>query len=333
MNSKRIIWTWLSLTVLTCVLMEDISMAAPHYTAKTFIKVLPYADEDPTKIAAPMVKRDIQYAYRMSVAALLKHQNTLEQLIDRNAVQETNWFRSFGDPQRDKAECVRKALNDLQDNLQAVPKRDTEFVEVAMTSTDPAEAAQIVNELVDLFVSTQTMTAQSQIQQRLANLDQERRRIKRELDAAEAALDEVRRRWGLSGLDEPVWRHPAAVRIIRLQEKKDELVLEIAGVRAVLQNLEERGGAPDQVKDELIVLQSKLEALHQMLAEAEADRKELDAAQVQYGQRAAIRNERRRRLQDVMLLIEKLKIVHRDPRIAKVQSVGPAAIPLEPDTR
>jgi uncharacterized protein involved in exopolysaccharide biosynthesis len=334
MKTKRIIWMWLGTAALMCWLGQDMSMgAAPKYTAKVLIEVLPYVEQDPMSIGTPVMDKDIQFQFRRSMATLIRHQSTLEELIDRPKVQDTKWFRNFGDVQRDRAECVRNAINDLGQNLRVHAQQNTNYVELLLSCAHAEEAALIVNEAVDLFVASRARASQSEIEARLATFEDRRRRIESELHAAEASLEDVRARWGFSGLEQRRYPHPTIARLNRLEEKKDELVLETEAVEVRLKILEARGGAPDQLKDELVILQSKLKILQAMVAEAEAKRKDFGAAQVQYEQRAVTRNERRKRLGEVKSLVEKLKLMHGDPRTAKVQPVGLAVVPLEPDGR
>ena len=82
-------------------------------------------------------------------------------------------------------------------------------------------------------------------------------------------------------------------------------------------------------KDALIVLQQRAGELEQLRQEAEAKKKDLDRARVQYDQRVKIRDERIEMLDELKLQIEKLKIVHDDPDTPKVRSVASALKPLE----
>jgi hypothetical protein len=328
MNTKRIVLTWLTLVALTGGISTG---AGGKYTAKALIEVLSYGEIDPMSIGTPVFDKDIQYQFRRSMATLIGYQNTLEELIDRPKVQDTKWFRNFGDVQRDRAECLKNAMRDLEQNFGVRAQEDTDYVELSMSCADAEEAALIVNEAGDLFVARRGRAGRSGIEARLASFEDRRRLIERQLREAELSLEEVRTRWGFSGFEQRRYPHPTVARVNRLEEKKDELVLELKGVEARLRIYEERGGVPDQAKDKLYVLQSQLEALGAMLAEAKARRQDFYAARVQYQQRAAIRDERGKRLDEVKFLIEKLKLMHDDPRAAKVRLVWPAAAPWEPD--
>ncbi len=82
-------------------------------------------------------------------------------------------------------------------------------------------------------------------------------------------------------------------------------------------------------QDTLIVMQERLAAMEKMRAEIAAKKRDLDLARVQFGQRMKIRDERIEMLDSIKEQIEKLKIIHDDPRTPKVQRVGLAPVPLE----
>ena len=78
----------------------------------------------------------------------------------------------------------------------------------------------------------------------------------------------------------------------------------------------------------LVALQQKLTELEKLRQEMAAKKRELDLARIQYQQRASIRDERKQMLDSVKEQVEKLKIMLEDPETLKVQSVGPAPVPL-----
>jgi len=85
----------------------------------------------------------------------------------------------------------------------------------------------------------------------------------------------------------------------------------------------------ENAQDGLVVLQERLEQLEEMRQEAEAKKKDLDLARVQYEERIKIRDERIAMLDSIKEQIEKLKIIHDDPETPKVLAVGLAPPPLE----
>lgn len=101
------------------------------------------------------------------------------------------------------------------------------------------------------------------------------------------------------------------------EQRKDEIAKQTS--RANLLN----------AKDSLIVLQQRFDELENLRLEAEARKKDLDEARIQYDQRLKIRDERVEMLDKIKEQIEKWKMIANDPETPKVQDVGPAPRPLE----
>jgi len=81
--------------------------------------------------------------------------------------------------------------------------------------------------------------------------------------------------------------------------------------------------------DGLIVFRARMEELEMLRQEAEARKKDLDLARIQYERGVKIRNERTAVLDEIKMQIEKLSIMHGDPETPKVQAIGFAPEPLE----
>jgi len=351
MSRKQIIYLWVVLVLLTSGEKKSVLGASvSEYTAQALIKVLPYADKDPMTIGTPPVDKDIQYSFRKSMAALVKRQSTLLELIDRDKMRQTRWFRrsaKFDKQGRiiNVDHCILRAYKDLREHFSASAHKDSEFVVLSMTCSDAQEAADIVNEIATLFVASQAANKKAEIAAKLSSLNERRRSVQMELSVAESALAEVRTRFGITDLEEHSYPHPITARLMRLEHERDNYVLETKAVEAHISNLkkQQEGEANEQVKKELqaelnnvrndlIVLQSKLAELEKMREKAAARKKDLDLARIQYRQRAVVRDEREKTINELKLLIEKLKIMFDDPETPKVQLVGPALIPLEADS-
>lgn len=341
MNRKRIIWVCVALGLAVFGLASGFSrISAPKYRAQTLIRVLPYAEKDPMTFATPAIDKDIQYGFRVSMATLIKRQALLQNLLMKDKVQSTSWFRNFGE-----SNDVRlvPALKDLKRNFEARAQKTGNFIEVSMVCDDRVEAALILNEMVDLFIVSQTIAKRRQIDAKLANLSETHLRIQRELRLAEQGLADIRMKSGFTDMETPAYLHPVTVRLNRLQLEKDNLVLQISQTQTTIEILEKQAGlaASEKGKDQpqanlkstrndLIVLQSKLEELEKMLTEAVDRKKGLDIARIKYKRGTSMRDERRQRVNEIMALVEKLNIMHNDPETPKVQFVERAPEPLEP---
>jgi capsular exopolysaccharide synthesis family protein len=195
-------------------------------------------------ITSAQVQKDIQYGYRVSMANLIMQQSTLQRLIDRDRIQQTEWFRSFGKI-RDKR--IQKAFRELRKKFGASAQRDGEFVILSMACNNRTESALIVNEMVDLFLTSQGATKKEEIARKLAGLIDQQNSVQRDLDLAEAALADVRRTSGLTDLERPAtrqFRHTIELRLDDLELEQNTMTLTIKQVEANIRNLEELATGP-----------------------------------------------------------------------------------------
>ncbi len=371
---------------------------SPKYTAKTYIQVLSPVPTDPMTIGTAQLQKDILYNYRQSIANLIKQQSTLQELVARNNVKQTDWFN-------EKEGSIRKAVKYLNRHFGAFAHRDSEFVEISMTCRDAGESADIVNEMLDLFLKKQGATEKAEVSQRLIELENQKTNVETELRAAESSLDDVRKASGISDLEMPVGRnfqHTITLTLNSLELQKTELELGIKQLRADIGNLQALATGPinEQIefaierdpvmvtlaqqlafqeaelsgiltrfgenhrdvrhmresmletqkarelrkieiaeqtrkanlanaRDGLVVLQERFEEMENLRLEAEAKKRDLDEARIQYEQRVKIRDERIEMLDKIKEQIEKWKMIANDPETPKVQAVGLAPRPLE----
>jgi len=296
------------------------ALSEQSYTAKTFIKVLPYMDNDPMSIGTINVDREIQKEFRNSLAILMKEQNFLTELIKGKKIKATKWFKSF-------EEDNSKAIENLQDNFFVSVFDGTDFIEVAMRCSNRQEAALIVNEAVNFFAASQIDKKVERIRLKLVELEERRKSIEQKLDLAQRSLDDVRKSSGFSGLEERKYRHPIEERVIRLAEVVDSLELEIAYV----EGLANEKSSDKDVKKKLPGLNSKLQKAKELLERAEMKNHRLDDARRQYQRRTVIRDQLIETLGNIKLLIEKYRILAEDPDLSKVVKMGHAAVPSKPD--
>ena len=115
-----------------------------------------------------MVNQQIQYGYRQTVARLIKQQRYMEELIEKPKVKETKWFQTLGDTQDER---FQKALLELKKRFGVYAERDADFIVTSMTCGDKDEAALIVNEMVDLFIKSQTIMKKGEVSRKLRALE------------------------------------------------------------------------------------------------------------------------------------------------------------------
>ncbi|MFB0525070.1 MAG: polysaccharide biosynthesis tyrosine autokinase [Phycisphaerae bacterium] len=218
----------------------------PKYTAQTFVKVLPPVETDPMDIVAAQVQKDIHYQHRLSMANLIKQQRALQELLRNDKVRRTRWFE-----RRDRDD--RKAFKYLKRQLGAYAHRDAEFVEISMTCLGAEEAALIVNEMAQWFVASQQDTTKTEVGERLRQLEERKNSVQRELNVAEAALEDVRKASGITDLERPAgryWRHTFEMKLDDLELQESELLLAIKQTEADIENLMELAVDPLSVQIE-----------------------------------------------------------------------------------
>jgi len=369
---------------------------APKYTARTYLKVLAPMETDPTRIVATMVNKDVQYVHRLTIASLIKRQRTLQDLISKDVIQRTKWFKYFGEL---KDKSIPRAYKDLQKHLSVYAMRDADFVSISMTCGDKDESALIVNTLVDMFFDSQGIAKKGEIANRLKSLEARRKNVKGELDVAEAALAEVRAVY--SDLEQHNYRDTLTAKLDSLELEQNNLILQIAQVQSNIRNLKELATGPiteqieHQIENDPVMLvlarelafqesvlagrltrfgenhsvvrqtrdmintikekrrlrkaeiaeqtrQSNLQAAQDMLVVLQdryaqskklqqataAQKRDFDLKRAEYEKRVSIRDERRKMLDTIKEQMEKLRMIHDDPRTPKIEKVGNALPPL-----
>ncbi|MBN1787651.1 MAG: polysaccharide biosynthesis tyrosine autokinase [Sedimentisphaerales bacterium] len=216
----------------------------PKYTAQTYIEVLHPGQIDPTVIGTPLANKDIAYEFRFSKAALIKQQSMLQELIRRDAIRETRWFKKFNND-------IVKIIKDLEDNLITSAGRNSSYISVRMTCGNPKEAALIVNEMVDLFIRSQQTTAEADVGQKLRELTQQENEYRNKLQSLTSSLADIRRSTGLTQLegdDGGNFRHTITQKLSKLEIEKMELEADIEQLRTSVANYEEREITDDIVQ-------------------------------------------------------------------------------------
>jgi len=372
----------------------------PRYTATTFIEVLPPVEKDPEQFTTPQADRNARYGHRLFLASLLEHQTMFSELVSRAAIQDTQWFKSFGDV---RAISLEKAVEDLRDSFSVTPLKDGDFIVVSMTCADAKESALILNEMVEMFISLRGSETRKDVAAKLQQRQEALVQAQRDLNYAEESLQQVRDQFGIMDLEERHFRHVIDERLNALEYEENGLRLTVGQIRGSIETYKRQaaGTIEDQVQveyliqndpimvtldqqrlaqetqlaglltrlgenhkavrqmyelinetkqkwqarrseiaeitrqanlanaeDSLVILNQRLEELNALLSETSAKKRDLDNARVQYTRRLANRDESRMAVDRIKEQVEKLRIQHDDPETPKVQSVGPAPVPL-----
>jgi uncharacterized protein involved in exopolysaccharide biosynthesis len=281
----------------------------PEYTAETFIRVLPGTE-------------------KASVVTLIKNDNTLESLIDRDKIQQTEWFMGLGGT---RGERLKAGPSELKKRFCAKAIRGGDLIRISMTCSNKSDAVVIANEIADTFLKIQQAAKRKQITANLMSLDDQQVRIQRDFDSAERTLDDVRRRYGFTDLEEHNYPHPITARLIRLQNGEDDCALDVNRLQThrdfLGQPQKSPSGKPDpnqaaEIKDielKIKLMQSRCAELGKMREGTQKQQEELDLARAQYAQRQFIRDERRTALNSVKAKSEELKTLLDNPDVSGLQ--------------
>ncbi len=370
----------------------------PRYVARTYIQVLSPVPADPLTIGAVQLENNLQYNYRRSIANLIKQQRSLQELLERNKIKQTEWFAATDGN-------IQKAVRSLDRNFVAYPQRDSEFVEISMACKKAPEAALIVNEMLDLFLTKQGATKTAEVTDKLIQLEKQKTAVETELRTVEKNLDKIRIDSNITDLDAPESRYfqdTTTLKLNNLELEKDKLNLAITQFQTDMNNLAALASGPITEQIEIIVekdpvllsltqqlalqeaklssllerfgqdhksvqemnklveetkrakeerkaeiaeqishanlknaqdylkgLRERFKELESLRSQAEAEKKTLDNARVEYDRVLKIRDERLTMLDSLKQQIEKWKIIATDPETPKVRSVGLAPEPLE----
>jgi succinoglycan biosynthesis transport protein ExoP len=242
----------------------------PLYRAETAIAVLPPTVTDPTDIAVAQAQQDVRYGHRVALANLMKSQSTLQELLQRDEIRRTRWYRQKTNGGVD----IAKAVQCLDRHLTAFPHREAEHIMVSMTCASPSEAALIVNQMVNLFIGRHGETEKGDIRQKLTDVTKRQSDMEQEIRQSEADLQNVTRRTGITDLDRPAGRYfqdTITLRLNELDNQESNLSLAIKQLQADIGNLRLLAEGPITEQIQHVIEQDPvMVALAQQLAVLEA---------------------------------------------------------------
>jgi len=193
---------------------------APQYTASTYIRVLPPIE--PGSLNIGPAAGPAEYVHRKSLAKLINRQSNFEELINKDKVRETRWFKRFG---QIKDISIPKAIKDLNKHFLAYAEKDADYITLSMTCGDKIESATIVNQMVDLFLDSQRVTRTGEVRDKLTTYNSQLTDVENELAEAEKAVSAVRNTTSFPDFEEHTYPNPFESRLIRLELDKDNCLL------------------------------------------------------------------------------------------------------------
>jgi len=223
---------------------------SPEYTATAYIEVLSAAERNPMQITPYMVGQDIQYSYRRTLASRLVQQGFFRELLGRDRIRETDWFKNFGKTESGAGEeisiekAIRKGQQNLKKNLSATPERDSDLITVSMTCHDEKEAALIANEVVDLFVRERGEGEASDIRERIRIFREQLTSVRNELTTIQNNLNTLRVRSGFTDLETHNYMDVITQRVADLELENNDLILGITNTETAIKTLERQATGP-----------------------------------------------------------------------------------------
>jgi polysaccharide biosynthesis transport protein len=219
----------------------------PQYTATAYVNVLSSIEKDPTKIGQYTINRENQYVYRTSLASLITQQGMYMNLLEREKIQDTQWFKQFGVTRggTSRASSLEKSLKDIERYLNVSVDRDSDFIRVAMTCRSPKEAALIANEMTDLFLKSRGTEEVGTIKQKMQALREQQASVQQELTGYQTALNNIRGVTpGFSDLEEHAYQDVITQKLAFLEVETNKLMLDISNAMAQMKTLERQATGP-----------------------------------------------------------------------------------------
>ena len=255
---RRHIWMILIFTILGTIIGGGAwflcNRYLPRYTSTRAIDVDPPINLDPMVITGIQPQKDIYYQFRFTKATLVKQQSMLEELLRRDKVRDTDWFKRYAKVDSagrligDQDKAVNKAYEELEDNLGASAPRDNNYILVSMRCAKAKEAKLIVDEMVDVFLTQQRNLAQSGLKEDLAQFTKQRDEIQRTLDQIENELESIRSGTTFARLnlgEGQSFRDYMDQRLADLENQFSELNSEKGRLEGEIAILKARAEAPD----------------------------------------------------------------------------------------
>lgn len=205
----------------------------PTYTAETAIEVLSPGTADPMEIRTTLANKDLAYQLRFTKAAFIKQQSTLENLLRRDKIRDTEWFKQFNNN-------IPKTVEDLEDNLRASPQREGNWIMLSMKCHNKKESALIVNEMLDLFLKGQQDIATRAVREQLAKRTDQQRRLRGELQQANDTLETIRKGTEFTDLGGQRFRGYLDYKLSGLENIKNELQNNVAQLESFVTTLRVR---------------------------------------------------------------------------------------------
>ncbi len=191
---RRHVFLIVSLTFLGAVLGTGswylLRKYSPRYTAIGAVQVLPPAITEPWQFGNPATSKEIYDQFRYSKISTMRSLGTLQELLNKDKVRNTTWFKQFVKGNKtDHAGAVKK----LRRTLSVSGPRDDIHILVSMTCGSPAESKLIANQMIELFLTQQRDAATADLSIQLGKRREQERKLKADLNVSIDEMEKIRK--------------------------------------------------------------------------------------------------------------------------------------------
>ncbi len=197
----------------------------PEYRATATVRVSPvvsrivFRTEDNGMVP-------LYQSYLNTQVSVVHSPTVLQRVLDLESVRATAWYRRDAGSLMSMLRAPLSSLERLKDDLSIRPRRNTELIDVSMTAMESADAALIVNAVVDEYKKLSDETMRESDIHRLEMLTSERAALQREIDGIVATKFNLSKRLGTTGSEE--LRSQLSSHLSSLEAEEERLQRELA---------------------------------------------------------------------------------------------------------
>ena len=203
---------WMIIIITTLIIIASVGLwfvllkLAPRYTSRGLIRCEPPIQTDMLSTQKIIPTPGLIELETRSRAQELRNESFLAEILGRRVVQESKWYKSFGNDIDDRFKGLKKRFG-------ATPMRDTEFVMVSMTTASAKESKKILDDILRLFQQKTYGMTQTGLRSELAAQQEVRKDLNRRIGVKRRQLAEIRGR-----INEPGWETGTSQIILELAE-------------------------------------------------------------------------------------------------------------------
>ncbi|MCH7652624.1 MAG: hypothetical protein IIB14_02990, partial [Chloroflexi bacterium] len=196
------------------------------------------------------LNKDIYDQFRNSKILRMKSLGTLLDLLRKDKIRNTKWFKRFIKGNKTN---IPRAVKNLQRHLGARAPRDDVHLVVSMTCGSPAESKLIVNQMLDLFLAQQRDEATVDLRNQLSKRRDQEGKLKRDLDVSNDEMGRMREGTPFGNLGESSFRDYLSETLGDQQTDLGDLENDISRLNSTVEILKIRAeGQYDEVVSEQI---------------------------------------------------------------------------------